>query len=76
MILAYLVSFSCDDMESIHKNYLNGENIYAGKLDSLKIRPGYNRLELNGLTNFLGNSSNLIVKYEGSEKIFKIDDKS
>lgn len=74
MILAYLVSFSCDDMESIHKNYLNGENIYAGKLDSLKIRPGYNRLELNGLTNFLGNSSNLIVKYEGSEKIFKIDD--
>ena len=74
MILAYLVSFSCDDMESIHKNYLNGENIYAGKLDSLKIRPGYNRLELNGLTNFLGNSSNLIVKYEGNEKIFKIDD--
>ena len=74
MILAYLVSFSCDDMESIHKNYLNGENIYAGKLDSLKIRPGYNRLELNGLTNFLGNSSNLIVKYEGSEKIFKIYD--
>lgn len=74
MILAYLVSFSCDDMESIHKNYLNGENIYAGKLDSLKIRPGYKRLELNGLTNFLGNSSKLIVKYEESEKIFKIDD--
>jgi hypothetical protein len=61
-------------MESIHKNYLNGENIYAGKLDSLKIRPGYKRLELNGLTNFLGNSSKLIVKYEESEKIFKIDD--
>ena len=74
MTLAYLVSFSCDDMESIHKNYLNGENIYAGKLDSLKIRPGYKRLELNGLTNFLGNSSKLIVKYEESEKIFKIDD--
>ena len=74
MILAYLVSFSCDDMESIHKNYLNGENIYAGKLDSLEIRPGYKRLELNGLTNFLGNSSKLIVKYEESEKIFKIDD--
>jgi len=61
-------------MESIHKNYLNGENIYAGKLDSLEIRPGYKRLELNGLTNFLGNSSKLIVKYEESEKIFKIDD--
>jgi hypothetical protein len=61
-------------MESIHKNYLNGENIYAGKLDSLKIRPGYKRLELNGLTNFLGNSSKLIVKYEESEKTFKIDD--
>ena len=74
MILAYLVSFSCDDMESIHKNYLNGENIYAGKLDSLEIRPGYKRVELNGLTNFLGNSSNLIVTYEEREEIFKIDD--
>lgn len=74
MILAFLVSFSCDDMESIHKNYLNGENIYAGKLDSLEIRPGYERLELNGLTNFLGNSSKLIVTYENNEKIFNIDD--
>ena len=74
MILAYLVSFSCDDMESIHKNYLNGENIYAGKLDSLEVRPGYKRVELNGLTNFLGNSSNLIVTYEEREEIFKIDD--
>ena len=48
MILAFLVSFSCDDMESIHKNYLNGENIYAGKLDSLEIRPGYKGWSLTG----------------------------
>ena len=66
--------FSCEEMDSIHKNYLNGENIYAGKLDSLEIRPGYKRLELNGFTNFLGNSSNLIVTYENNEEIFKIGD--
>jgi hypothetical protein len=68
--------FSCEEMDTIHKNYLNGENIYAGKLDSLEIRPGYKRLELNGLTNFLGNSRNLIVTYENNEEIFKIDDDS
>ena len=41
-------------MDSIHDEYLNGEIIYAGKLDTLKIRPGYYRAQLEGYTQFLG----------------------
>ena len=32
---------SCGDMDSIHQDYLDGEEVYAGKLDTLKVRPGY-----------------------------------
>ena len=30
---------SCGDMDSIHQDYLDGEEVYAGKLDTLKVRP-------------------------------------
>ena len=45
---------SCGDIDSIHEEYLQGENIYAGKLDTLIIRPGFYRAQLEGQTQFLG----------------------
>ena len=39
-------STSCDDMNSIHEDYLQGEQVYAGKLDTLEVRPGYYRAQL------------------------------
>lgn len=72
-LIAFTVVFSCEDMDSIHKNYLNGEKIYAGKLDSIEIRPGYKKVQLEGLTNFLGNSNNLIVEFEDRTETFRID---
>ena len=47
---------SCGDMDSIHQDYLDGEEVYAGKLDTLNVRPGYYRAQLEGQTQFLGNS--------------------
>ena len=35
-------STSCDDMNSIHEDYLQGEQVYAGKLDTLEVRPAGN----------------------------------
>ena len=32
---------SCGDMDSIHQDYLDGPEVYAGKLNTLKVRPGY-----------------------------------
>jgi hypothetical protein len=51
-------------MDSIHDEYLNGEIIYAGKLDTLQIRPGYYRAQLEGYTQFLGTSNQITIEYE------------
>jgi len=73
--LAILVisNVSCGDMDSIHEEYLQGENIYAGKLDTLKIRPGFYRAQLEGQTQFLGNSNQVIVEYEDQVDIYPLE---
>ena len=60
LLVLILVFFSCGDIDSIHKQYLNGETLYAGRLDTLTIRPGYYRAQLEGYTQFLGNSNQTI----------------
>ncbi|MFV0505918.1 MAG: DUF4998 domain-containing protein [Bacteroidales bacterium] len=45
--LLCLVSISCDNMNSMHQEYLDkGEVIYAKKIDSVKSYPGSNRVKL------------------------------
>ena len=63
----------CGDIESIHEQYLNGETIYAGRLDTLTIRPGYYKAKLEGYTNYLGNSKTVIVEFNGNTQTFDID---
>ena len=63
---------SCGDMESIHQEYLEGEEVYAGKLDTLKVRPGYYRAQLEGQTQFLGNSTKIIIEYDDELEIYDI----
>lgn len=70
-IITILVS--CGDIESKHEEYLQGEKIYAGKLDSLVVYSGYKRIKIEGLTHYLGNSNVCIVKWEGKTKEFSIN---
>ena len=67
-----MIIFSCGDMDSIHEDYLQGEQVYAGKLDTLKIRPGYYRAQLDGQTQFLGNSTKIIIEYDDEVEIYDI----
>lgn len=67
------VMLRCGDIESIHEQYLNGETIYAGRLDTLTIRPGYYRAKLEGYTHYLGNSNTVIVEFNGNTQTFDID---
>ena len=64
VLASSLIYISCSDMDSIHEEYLNGETIYAGKLDTLSIRPGYYRAQLEGYTQFLGTSNQIIIEYQ------------
>ena len=64
-----VLASSCGDMDSIHQDYLDGEEVYAGKLDTLKVRPGYYRAQLEGQTQFLGNSTQIIIEYDNELEI-------
>jgi hypothetical protein len=64
---------SCDDMNSIHEKYLSGEQVYAGKLDSLRVFSGFDRVKIVGNTNYLGNAKEAIVSWDDQTRIFTID---
>ena len=64
---------SCGDMDSIHDDYLQGEQVYAGKLDTLKIRPGYYRAQLEGQTQFLGNSNQILIEFDEQTEVYDIN---
>ena len=68
-----LIFLRCGDIESIHEQYLNGETIYAGRLDTLTIRPGYYRAQLEGYTQFLGNSNQIIIEFNGTTQTLDIN---
>ena len=69
-------STSCDDMNSIHEDYLQGEQVYAGKLDTLEVRPGFYRAQLEGQTQFLGNSNQIIIEYEDQVNVYDINEQN
>ena len=72
LVVFPLILLRCGDIESIHEQYLNGETIYAGRLDTLTIRPGYYRAQLEGYTQFLGNSNQVIIEFNGITQTFDI----
>lgn len=72
LTMMLLTVLSCSDMESIHEEYLNGERIYAGKLNSVQAFSGYKRVKLVGLTKYLGSSNKLTVTWEDQSKEFEL----
>ena len=54
LVCVIAITTACDDMDKIHQQYLDGEIIYSGKLDTLLIRPGMYRAQLEAYTNLLG----------------------
>ena len=73
LLITTFAMLRCGDIESIHEQYLNGETIYAGRLDTLTIRPGYYKAKLEGYTHYLGNSNTVIVEFNGNTQTFDID---
>ena len=67
------VCIGCNDMNRIHEQYLGGEIIYSGKLDTLLVRPGMYRAQLEGYTHLLGNSNKVIIEFDNRTEVFDID---
>jgi hypothetical protein len=72
--LNFMIIHSCTKMDSVHERYLDGEIIYSGKLDSLQVRSGYYRVQVDGQTRFLGNSKKVFVEFEDRKESFQIDE--
>ena len=67
------VCIGCNDMDKIHEQYLGGEIIYSGKLDTLLVRPGMYRAQLEGYTHLLGNSNKVIIEFDNRTEVLDID---
>ncbi len=73
LICLIATTTSCNDMDKIHQQYLDGEIIYSGKLDTLLIRPGMYRAQLEAYTHLLGNSNKVIVEFDNRTEIYDIE---
>ncbi len=49
LLVVGLVIFSCSDEDEYLKYVEGGEISYTGKIDSLKVYPGLNRVRIEGL---------------------------
>ena len=67
------VCIGCSDMDKIHEQYSGGEIIYSGKLDTLLVRPGMYRAQIEGYTHLLGNSNKVIIEFDNRTEVFDID---
>lgn len=64
IVLYSFILWSCDDMNSVNQEWLDrGETIYTGAVDSLKIRPGDNRLWLSWEMNADPRISELVITW-------------
>lgn len=73
LICLIATTTSCNDMDKIHQQYLDGEIIYSGKLDTLLIRPGMYRAQLEAHTHLLGNSNKVILEFNNRTEIYDIE---
>lgn len=75
VLILLLLIIGCSDMEEIHKEYLQGEKIYAGVLDSLQVQSGYKRVKIIGSTRFLWGAKEAIVAWgDDNMEVFQIEE--
>ena len=73
LICLIATATGCSDMDKIHQQYLDGEIIYSGKLDTLLIRPGMYRAQLEAYTHLLGNSNKVIIEFDNRTEVYDIE---
>lgn len=65
----------CYGIEDTQKEWTDkGEKTYVGKIDSLKVRSGMNRVEIVGNTKYLRTATECSVNYDDKTVTFKIPD--
>ncbi len=75
MLLASMAFVGCYSIDDTQKEWTDkGETIYVGRLDSLKVRSGMNRVEIVGDTRYLRTAVTCEVKYNDKTLTYQIAD--
>ncbi len=75
MLLASMSFVGCYSIDDTQKEWTDkGETIYVGRLDSLTVRSGMNRVEIVGDTRYLRTAVTCEVKYEDKTLTYQVAD--
>lgn len=66
---------SCSDITDMHREFLDrGETTYAGKIDSIKVRGGLGRVQIEGLSRYAKTAEKCYVSWNDQHKEFLLKD--
>lgn len=75
LVSVFFLIQSCDSLDKVQKEWTDGpEQIYVGKIDSLYVRSGMNKVEIVGKTNYIRTAKTCVVRYEDKSVDFNIED--
>ncbi|WP_455961200.1 DUF4998 domain-containing protein [Bacteroides bouchesdurhonensis] len=61
--------YSCTDLTGTFKDFQgDGEITYTGRIDSLVIKEGFNKVQLEGLMYYAGTAKELIIEWQDQQK--------
>lgn len=74
-----LVSYSCESLRDTYNDFVgDGERVYVGKLDSVRVFSGYERVMVEGLMHYARTAKTVVVEWTGRDgKVYqKVDELS
>lgn len=65
---------SCESVRDTYKDFLgDGERVYVGKIDSLRIFSGYERVQVWGLLNYARTAKEVVVEWDDKRVVHSLD---
>ncbi|MGM9748954.1 MAG: DUF4998 domain-containing protein, partial [Candidatus Cryptobacteroides sp.] len=66
---------SCSDITEIYKEWINdGETVYVGKVDSLVVHGGLNRLQVAGHTRYMRSAEKCIIAWDDQKREYAVSE--
>lgn len=74
MILQLFIAMSCETLRDTYSDFLgDGERVYVGKIDSIQIFSGYERVRVEGLMYFAKTAKEVVVEWEDQTLVTPLD---
>ena len=68
------MGLSCHSIEKTYEDYLgDAERIYVGKLDSIRVYSGFERVQVQGFMNFARTAKEVVIRWEDQERVQSLE---